>query len=82
MRKPYVSYSLDETITKFIRKVVGEQDCMFWFEILVGAGLASRELTLLDGELTIHLCASAALKSRLEKRGQAKKVDRAKDRLP
>jgi hypothetical protein len=80
MRKPYVSYSLDETITKFIRKVVGdtEQDCMIvWLEILVGAGLASRELTLLDGKLTIHLCASAALKNRLEisQRGQAKKVD-------
>ena len=78
MRKPYVVYSLDETFTKFIRKVVGDSEQEFmigWLEILVGAGLASRELTLLDGKLTIHLCASAALKNRLEKRGQAKKVD-------
>ena len=53
-------------------------------EILVGAGLASRELTLLDGKLTIHLCASASLKNSLEilQRDQGKKVDRAKDRLP
>jgi hypothetical protein len=75
----HVSYSLDETITKFFRKVVGdtEQDCMIASEILVGAGLASRELTLHGGKLTIYLCASAALKNSLEilQRDQGRKVD-------
>jgi hypothetical protein len=68
MRKPYVSYSLDETITKFIRKVVGDsfQDRMVGSEILFCAGLASRELTLIDNQLMIHFHASPALKSRLE----------------
>ena len=58
MRKPYVSYSLDETITKFIRKVVGDsfQDRMVGSEILFCAGLASRELTLIDNQLTGIMC--------------------------
>jgi hypothetical protein len=79
MRKPEVTYDLDDTIIKFIRSVVGdtEQDCMIGSEILLGAGLASRQLTLLDGRLTIHFCASAALKSRLEilQRDPGKKMD-------
>ena len=68
MRKPDVTYDPDETITKFIRKVVGDswQDHMIGSEILFGTGLASRELTLLDGQLTIHFRASPALKSRLD----------------
>ena len=50
---------------------------MIGSEILVGAGLASRQLTLLDGKLTIHFRASPALKGRLEilQRDQGKNVD-------
>jgi hypothetical protein len=68
MRMPAVTINPDETIQKFIRKVVGSsfQDLMIGSEILFGAGLALRELTLLDGRLTIHFRASPALKSRLE----------------
>jgi hypothetical protein len=67
MRKPDVTYNPDETIKKFIRKFVGssDQDLMIGSEILFGAGLASRELTLLDGRLTIHFRASPAFESRL-----------------
>jgi hypothetical protein len=79
MRKPHVTYNPDETIAKFIRKVVGdtEQDCMIGSEILFGTGLASRQLTLLDGRLTIHFRASPALKIRLEilQRDPGKKLD-------
>ena len=68
MQKPFVKYDPDETIKEFIRKVVGSstQDIMIGSEILFGTGLASRELTLSDGMLKIHLRASPALKSRLE----------------
>jgi hypothetical protein len=79
MRKPEVTYNLDKTITNFISKVVGQtgQDCIIWSEILVGAGLASRELTLLDSKLTLHFRASPDLKSRLDalQRDRGKKVD-------
>ena len=79
MRKPNVKYNPDETITKFIREVVGdtEQDYMIGSEILFGTGLASRELILLDGRLTIHFRASPALNSRLEilQRDAGEKVD-------
>ena len=68
MQKPYVNYDPDETIKEFIGKVVGSstQDIMIGSEILFGTGLASRELTLSDGTLTINFRASPALKSRLE----------------
>ena len=68
MQKPYVMYDPDETIEEFIRKVVGSstQDIMIGSEILFGTGLASRELTLVDGTLKIHFRAGQALKSRLE----------------
>jgi hypothetical protein len=79
MRKPNIKYNPDETVTKFIREVVGdtEQDCMIGSEILFSAGLASRELILVDGRLTIHFRASPALKSRLEilQRDVGEKVD-------
>ena len=68
MRTPVVTFSPDDTIKEFIRKVVGTstQDLMIGSEVLFGAGLASRELTLLDGQLTIHFRASPGLQSRLE----------------
>ena len=50
---------------------------MIGSEILFGPGLASRELTLLDGRLTIHFRASPDLKSRLKilQRDPGEKVD-------
>jgi hypothetical protein len=39
---------------------------MIGSEVLFGAGLVSRELTLLDGRLTIHFRAGPGLQSRLK----------------
>ena len=68
MRTPVVAFSPDDTIKEFLRKVVGTstQDVMIGSEVLFGAGLVSRELTLLDGRLTIHFRAGPGLQSRLK----------------
>ena len=77
MRKPEVMYDPDESIKEFIRGVVGSstQHIMIGSEILFSAGLASREVTLLNGRLTIHFCASPALKSRLAVKRTELKID-------
>jgi hypothetical protein len=63
MRSPTVTFSPDDTIKEFIGKAVGSsnQDIMIGSEILFAAGLASRELTLFNGWLTIHFLATAGL---------------------
>ena len=68
MRTPPVTFYPDETIKEFIEQVVGTstQDIMIGSEILFGAGLALREVTLVKGRLTIHFHSTPALKSRLE----------------
>jgi hypothetical protein len=68
MRSPTVTFSPDDTIKEFIRKVVGtsNQDIMIGSEILFAAGLVSRELSLFDGLLTVHFQATAGLETRLK----------------
>jgi hypothetical protein len=56
MRTPTVTFSPDDTIKEFIRKVVGSstQDMMIGSEILFAAGLASRELSLFGGLVPLN----------------------------
>jgi hypothetical protein len=68
LRAPTVILNPDDTIKKFIEKAVGTstQDLRIGSEILFGVGLALRELTLVDGKLTIHIRATPDLESRLK----------------
>ena len=56
MRLPNVVLDPDEMIQQFIRKNVGtsSQDIMIATQVLFAAGLISREMTLIDDQLTLH----------------------------
>jgi hypothetical protein len=73
MRTPVVQYEFDDVISGFIKSVAGgsSQDLMIGSEICVAAGLASRQLTLRDGNVIIAVCASAELQSRVKTLGEA-----------
>jgi hypothetical protein len=66
VQRPYVKYELDETIKKFIRETVGitTQHEMIASEILVGAGLASREMILRGSSLKMHIRSNLTLQER------------------
>lgn len=69
MRKPDVYYQTDDVINSFILNAVGSgsQDVMIGCEILFAAGLASRDLVLVERELTMTFKATPALASCLER---------------
>jgi hypothetical protein len=68
MRKPDVEYQADDIIIGFVRHAAGSgtQEVMIGCEILFAAGLASRDLILVERELTMKFEATPALATRLE----------------
>jgi hypothetical protein len=68
MQLPCVKYQADDIIIDFIHRAAGRgsQDVMIGCEILFAAGLASRELILIQRQLTMKFEATPPLASRLE----------------
>lgn len=69
MRKPYVEYQADDVTIDFIRHVAGSgsQELMIGCEVLLAAGLVSRELTLIGRDLTMKFIATSTLANCLER---------------
>lgn len=68
MRKPDVKYQADELVLGLIRLATGfsSQDIIIGCEVLFAAGLASRELSLIERKLTLKFHGTPVLASRLE----------------